>query len=476
MQIDSNHMGEDINAENLFVTLLVGREGTPVLRGNLVEMDFDLEVPRIAYLATGKDAVCPNRGSDKRGYRHVPHGGLGPHVMYMVVSLITLGKCGSSLWHEICDPAHTCCSLANLSPSNDQRNGFSRTFADADATNIRNAIFRPPMPFSASKHGLSGENILGKLSWPALLPGDVSRVLTLDTDAFFVHRSSLAAIWTQFREFENTTFLSASVEPGNGWCTNMKEKGAQKSVRLLFGINSGVLLWDLDVMRASDPRGKMNPLWWWEPVATVATYFPSLADQHAFDILFHLYPQNVRILPCEYNMGQAFLMHFLQFSKFGFVQKAGSTPNVVDNRKRCERDPYVMHFNGWGLDSYISRFSLSSTTQVQVIVNRAARAHESTMNGSRFNTSPDRDSAYTHKCCHANQHRQFLYLESNGVRNMTISDMCNASFSGPIPKALHFTGDELLARTVMDDEAVAPLLLRRHFDGHKFLEKSADAK
>ena len=142
----------------------------------------------------------------------------------------------------------------------------------------------------------SGVFGLMKLTIPSLLPSSVQKVIVVDTDIMLL--SDILSLWKYFDEVSAQGKLLGLVENQSDWYLGNLWEGHKPWPALGRGFNTGVMLLNLELMRASG----WNQLW--NTVATrVLMEFDStaLADQDIINALL-LEQQNLHYeLPCFWN-------------------------------------------------------------------------------------------------------------------------------------------------------------------------------
>ena len=303
-------------------------------------MEVPRSVPRLGYFATSQvcDLLQDRAMQDSRYYAWVRSEILiesTPRVIYVVVSSSDFQSCGARVQETL--GGGGCSAVAKVTPM-------------------------VILPFKTRSH----HGAVEKVAWPAYLPRDVQRIITLDQDTEFASSSSLALAWQlAFKRFvADWTWMGAAVEPTSFAC-RFQDRSVQ------FGFNSGVVAWDLSVLRGQlgsrkqTPRRRLGSLrhsampreespsrkqkevrqktlarqnrqpsvgkqppprriskrgpiagdgreskdadpahWWWKEVARGGIDLHSLGDQNVFNFFARLYPDRFAVLPCELNFGE----------------------------------------------------------------------------------------------------------------------------------------------------------------------------
>ena len=207
------------------VTLRIARGGN----WSHSRMRVGLNAPQLGYLAVGGLCGMVSSAAEEGGTNGKlrvwvathQRRNLGERVIFVLTTAAEYRACGTDIWRELCDKGRSrgCCGVAMVRP-------------------------RVPLPFHSRSHAFA----LDKISWPAYLPSEVTRVLTLDADTEFAFDESLARAWRGIfgRFVPGHSVMGAAVEPSLAAC-----RFGSKTVRL--GFNSGVVAWDLRVLRALAP-------------------------------------------------------------------------------------------------------------------------------------------------------------------------------------------------------------------------------
>ncbi|XP_052800694.1 xylosyl- and glucuronyltransferase LARGE2s-like [Mya arenaria] len=145
-----------------------------------------------------------------------------------------------------------------------------------------------------NKH-YSGIYGLMKLVLPKILPQSLRKVIVLDTDITFA--SDIAELWKLFAAL--TREALGLVENQSDWYLGKIWKNHQPWPALGRGFNTGVMLMNLDILRAI---GWMST---WRQVAEkelLVMYHTALADQDIINSVLKQYPNLVKTLPCQWNV------------------------------------------------------------------------------------------------------------------------------------------------------------------------------
>ncbi|RUS75284.1 hypothetical protein EGW08_016950 [Elysia chlorotica] len=154
---------------------------------------------------------------------------------------------------------------------------YNVTFPDSSTTNAWKKLFKP----CASQ----------RLFLPNLLRS-VERLIYVDTDTVFLE--SLENLWAMFDDF-NSTQLAGLVGEAEASFAAWYNRFANHPFYGKFGLNSGVMLMDLDRLRQTSWLSDMQRLF--------HQYRLSLpwGDQDLINIYFAFHPDQMFLMPCKWN-------------------------------------------------------------------------------------------------------------------------------------------------------------------------------
>lgn len=138
-----------------------------------------------------------------------------------------------------------------------------------------------------------------RLFLPSLLP-TYEKVVYIDSDTLFL--SPPHSLYEQFSQFNATQLaaMTAETESENiGWYPRFSRHPYYGR----FGLNSGVMLMDLQRMRSLEWERKLMPLY--EEFKSTIVF----GDQDLINIYFSFNPHQLHPLPCEYNYRPDYCMY-----------------------------------------------------------------------------------------------------------------------------------------------------------------------
>ncbi|CAL8071856.1 unnamed protein product [Calicophoron daubneyi] len=133
-----------------------------------------------------------------------------------------------------------------------------------------------------------------RIAWPEILPENVSKVITIDTDVLI--NQDIWNLWKHFYRFNSTQMLGGIFELTDYLKGRMD---SPEQPMLGNGFNGGVLLMDLRKMRQQN--------WaelWRKAVANIAETdkFIAFSDQKIFNVIMYRNRHFFYELPCEWNI------------------------------------------------------------------------------------------------------------------------------------------------------------------------------
>jgi len=147
-----------------------------------------------------------------------------------------------------------------------------------------------------NKH-YSGVYGLLKLTLPKILPKTLEKVIILDTDVTFA--TDIGKLWSYFLSFERSQALGLVENQSDWYIPGKLWKNHRPWPALGRGLNTGVILMDLDKLR------KQNWSQIWRTVAEndlVTQLSTSLADQDVLNAVLRRQSELLYSLPCTWNV------------------------------------------------------------------------------------------------------------------------------------------------------------------------------
>merc|ERR1719342_1162269 len=147
-----------------------------------------------------------------------------------------------------------------------------------------------------NKH-YSGVYGLLKLTLPKILPRSLNKVIILDTDVTFA--TDIGKLWTNFSQFNEKQALGLVENQSDWYIPGKLWKNHRPWPALGRGLNTGVILMDLDKLR------KQNWSQIWRTVAEndlVTQLSTSLADQDVLNAVIRRQTDLLYSIPCNWNV------------------------------------------------------------------------------------------------------------------------------------------------------------------------------
>ena len=147
-----------------------------------------------------------------------------------------------------------------------------------------------------NKH-YSGVYGLLKLTLPSILPSSLERVIILDTDVTFA--TDIGRLWTIFQSFGLGQALGLVENQSDWYIPGKLWKNHRPWPALGRGLNTGVILMDLAILRRADWAQTWRMVAETDLVTMLST---SLADQDIFNAVVRRQPELLHPLPCQWNV------------------------------------------------------------------------------------------------------------------------------------------------------------------------------
>ncbi|GFN96405.1 xyloside xylosyltransferase 1-like [Plakobranchus ocellatus] len=192
---------------------------------------------------------------------------------------------------------------------------------------------------SAKKHRFSDPLFFISTVLHRFLPRNISRLVLLDVDLVF--KSDIAGLFAQFDDFTETQAVGIARENQPVYqhvfrkyrLSNPGTKIGEPPPDGLTGVNSGVLLLDLDKLRCSQTY---NSMFLPEHIPSLVSKYmmqAHLGDQDFYTLLQLEQPQLLHILPCGWNR------QLCQWWRMEGLESA------FDLFYKCEKPIHVLHGN-----------------------------------------------------------------------------------------------------------------------------------